>query len=149
MKRVRTLILAAAALFTISGCGQDPKKDKKEEESFTPIEVFGAPCPEDNVISWENFADTWIEQQCTNCHSAQLLEGQRADAPLGVDFGPDVEDGVGSDYAMVRFWANNMFLRAAYNHETMPPAGGPYPIDRIKFGDWMACQAPREQDMDQ
>ena len=123
-----------------SACGKDPEKQDDEEETFPAIDVFGAPCPTDNVVSWENFAQSWITRQCVPCHSSQLLEGQRADAPLGVDF---------DTYEGVRFWATNMFLRAAYDHETMPPAGGPYPEDRILFGDWMACQAPRESDMDQ
>jgi hypothetical protein len=131
--------LLATALLA-SGCGKEPEKKDKEEESFAPIEVFGAPCPPANVVSWENFAQGWIMRQCLPCHSAELLEGQRADAPLGVDF---------NTYEDVRFWADNMFLRAAYNHTTMPPAGGPYPEDRVLFGDWMACQAPRESDMNQ
>jgi len=131
--------LCALALLT-SACGKDPEKKEEEEENFTPINTFDYMCPTDNVVSWENFAQSWIIRQCVPCHSSQLLEGQRADAPLGVDF---------DTYAGVRLWADNMFLRAAYNHETMPPAGGPYPEDRILFGDWMACQAPRESDMDQ
>lgn len=137
---MKSFVMFMALALLASGCGKDPQKDKEEEETFAPIETFGAECPIDNVVSYENFAESWIFRQCMPCHSSELLEGQRADAPLGVDF---------NTYADVRFWANNMFLRAAYENETMPPAGGPYPEDRKLFGEWMACQAPREQDMNQ
>lgn len=138
---MRSLVMSLlAAALLVSGCGPEEEKDKEEEENFPPINTFDYLCPEGSVVSWENFAKSWIDRQCTTCHSDQLLEGQRADAPLGVDF---------NTYEQVRFWADNMFLRAAYNHTTMPPAGGPYPEDRILFGDWLACQAPRESDMDQ
>lgn len=136
------LLLASlfAASLLISGCGRPEEKDEKEEETFPPINTYDYTCDPASVVTWENFAQGWITRQCLPCHSSELLEGQRADAPLGVDF---------NTYEDVRFWADNMFLRAAYDHTTMPPAGGPYPEDRILFGDWMACQAPRESDVDQ
>jgi hypothetical protein len=141
MKLFWVSLLATSLL--VGGCIQpkeEQKKEEEEEEVFPPINTFDYTCPSTSVVTYENFAQSWILRQCVPCHSVELQEGERADAPLGVDF---------NTYAMVRQWADNMFLRAAYNHETMPPAGGPYPEDRVLFGDWMACQAPREQDVDQ
>ena len=146
MTRLWMSLLAAA--FFVSGCGdmknplekENKDKDEDEEESFEPINTPGYGCDPLSVVTYENFAEGWLTRQCVSCHSSDLVEGTRANAPIGVDF---------NTYEQVRFWANRMFLRAAYDNETMPPAGGPYPEDRILFGEWLACQAPREQDVDQ
>ena len=137
---MRFLPMLCAMALLVSACGEKPQEKEEKEEEFAPIETWGYTCNPDNVVSWENFAEGWITRQCVPCHSVELPEGERADAPLGVDF---------NSYEMVRQWADNMFLRAAFDHDTMPPAGGPYPEDRILFGEWLVCQAPREADMDQ
>ena len=137
-------ILGSALLLVTAACGEAPKeKDDKDEEDFPEItapSTLGFECDPESVVTWENFAEGWITRQCTSCHSVDLVEGQRAAAPIGVDF---------NTYEMVRSWANNMTFRAAFDNETMPPAGGPYPYDRVLFGEWLACQAPRESDTSQ
>lgn len=148
MKRLLLSLFGAAFLFSASGCGgenplesqKNEQEDEEEEEEFPPIDTTGYSCPPESVVTWENFASGWVTRQCVACHSIDLQEGERADAPVGVDF---------NTYEMVRAWGTNMFWRAGYDNVTMPPAGGPYPEDRILFGDWMACQAPRESDLDQ
>lgn len=81
---------------------------------------------------------TW----CTSCHSTDLVQGERADAPLGVDF---------DTYDLVRANAQRIFARAADDQMDptwMPPAGGPTVDERYNLGDWLACNAPREEDLE-
>lgn len=140
MRPTRALASSLAILALLAAaCSEEPRREDPEEEEFPPITTPGWECPQGNVVSWENFAESWITRQCVPCHSVELGEGQRAYAPLGVDF---------NTYEMVRQWADRIYARSAGNNETMPPAGGPYPEDRILMADWLACQAPREEDFE-
>ena len=133
----------AALLLVIAGCGGElpigeQAQNEKKEEEYEPIDV-GRPCPEGSVVTYENFAESWLRRQCVACHSTELGEGQRAGAPLEVNL---------DTYPLVREFAFRIYQRAADDNDTMPPAGGPYPSDRRFMGDWLACQAPRESDLD-
>lgn len=44
------------------------------------------PCPEDSILTAENFGAPFMLTHCTGCHHVSLKEGERAGAPLGVDF---------------------------------------------------------------
>jgi uncharacterized membrane protein len=111
------------------------------EPTPTPIVIPSRDCPDGNILTWENFGQGFMSTWCTSCHSSSLAEGQRADAPLGVDF---------DSYELVRSQAVRIFARAADDQSEpgwMPPAGGPTVSERYNLGDWLACNAPREQDL--
>ena len=91
------------------------------------------PCPDDTVLTWDNFGGPFVLNWCTGCHSANLPEGERAGATLGVDF-DTVED--------VQQWRSVMWVYSADDNLSMPPVGGPGPMDRFYFGEWLACGAP-------
>lgn len=91
------------------------------------------PCPEDSALSSENFGAPFLLTHCTGCHHSSLGAGERAGAPLGVDF-DSLDD--------VRARADRIWARAADHNMTMPPLGGPAQDERTRLGEWLACGAP-------
>lgn len=91
------------------------------------------PCPSDSFLAWENFGEPFMRDWCTGCHSSRLGEGARVDAPLTVNF---------DSYEDVEMWADRIWVRAADDNRTMPPAGGPGAEERALLGEWLACGAP-------
>jgi len=93
----------------------------------------GAPivnnCLRDPPLTWDNYGAYIIGRQCRPCHSEYSREGQRADAPLGVDF-DDFDDVLG--------WADRIQARSV-DDETMPPAGGMLAEERVLLGEWLRC----------
>ena len=115
----------------LAGCGSESlPPDAPEPEAFATLAE--RPCPEDSYVGWEDFGGPFVYTWCTGCHSADMPEGARGDAPLGVDF-DDVED--------VRAWADRIWARAGDQNDTMPPVGGPDEEERALLGEWLACGA--------
>lgn len=91
------------------------------------------PCPPDSPLTVVNFGAPFMLTHCTGCHHSSLGEGERAGAPLGVDF---------DDLADVRDQADQIWARAGDQNATMPPLGGPDQVERTRLGEWLACGAP-------
>ena len=91
------------------------------------------PCPSDSFLTWENFGDPFMRDWCTGCHSDRLEEGERAGAPLMVNL---------NRYEDVVLQRDRIWLRAADENQTMPPAGGPGEDERALLGEWLACGTP-------
>lgn len=100
-----------------------------------PIEgpIEGRLCPPDSALTADSFGMPFMLTWCAGCHSAALPEGERAEAPLGVD----LDTLQGTQALLLRVYA-----RSADDNLTMPPAGGPSAEDRERLGDWLACGAP-------
>jgi hypothetical protein len=81
---------------------------------------------------YEDFAGPFFLNWCTGCHSSALAEGQRQDAPLGVDF--DTLDGIRAH--------SERIVAFAVHSDAMPPAGGPSQAEREALGRWLSCGAP-------
>lgn len=120
----------------ITFCSDDPEGTPTPEQ--TPIVIPGRSCPPESIVTCENFGSSFLSEYCTSCHSSDLPEGTRADAPVGVDF---------NQYQMVRDWSQRIYARAGDSNDTMPPAANVEPEQRDRLGEWLACDAPREQDM--
>ena len=121
----------------MSGCGPDGE-DPNSTPTPTPIVIPGRACPPDTVVSYENFGSPFLSTWCTSCHASGLVVGERSLAPIGVNF---------DSYESVRLNAVRIYYRGADVQVTptwMPPAGGPTDEDRFLLGDWLACDAPRE-----
>lgn len=73
--------------------------------------------------------DTW----CTGCHSAVQAAEVRAGAPLTVNL---------DTYEDVVLWADRIAARATGLDATMPPAGGPDPVEMAELREWLACGLP-------
>ena len=87
-------------------------------------------CQRDPPLTYENFGQGILNRHCNSCHSVYARPGQRADAPLGVDF--DTWDDV-------LFWGERIKVRAI-DEDTMPPAGGMVPEERIGLEEWLRCE---------
>lgn len=95
------------------------------------------PCPEDSVLTYDDFGGPFVLSWCTGCHASGLPEGERQGAPAFSNF-DTLED--------IRAAAARMWARSGDHNLTMPPAGGPDALDREMFGEWLACGAPSDDD---
>jgi uncharacterized membrane protein len=130
-------MLAALTAASLSGCILEDEASAPDEAAI-PQSLAERVCPDDSVLSFEDFGGPFVITWCTTCHSSQLPVQERADAPMGVDF--DTLDGIRSQAG--RIWA-----RAADHNITMPPVAGPDDIDRELLGEWLACGAPATGDV--
>jgi uncharacterized membrane protein len=83
-------------------------------------------------VGYEDFAGPFLLNWCVGCHSSALPEGQRQDAPVGVDF--DTLDGLRTFSRLARIHV--------FEDRTMPPVGGPSPRERELFAQWIDCGMP-------
>ena len=119
-----------ASLLVLAACGaEDP--EPAPVSGFTT--VWERPCPEDSIVTWQTFGAAFVRTWCTSCHSADLPEGMRRDAPLDVNL--DTAGGVRRN--LERVWS-----QAADGNAVMPPLGGPDRAERERLGEWLACGAP-------
>src|SRR5687768_13617973 len=75
---------------------------------------FSAPittnCNREPPLTYENFGQGFVDQFCRGCHGVNKRVGQRAGAPLGVDF---------DTFEDIVFWADRIEARAV-DTEGMP-----------------------------
>jgi hypothetical protein len=95
--------------------------------------IEGRMCPTDSTANYDNTGGPFLLNWCTGCHSSLLPQGERAGAPLGVDF----DTPAGIEEQLLRIYA-----RSADNNVTMPPVGGVSAHERTLLGDWITCGAP-------
>lgn len=92
---------------------------------------IGVSCLRDPPLTYENFGDAILDRHCNSCHSVYVREGQRGQAPLGVDF---------DTWEDVLDWAERIYLRAV-DQRDMPPSGGTMVADeRVKLEEWFRCE---------
>lgn len=145
---VRRALGALVLALGIAGCSGDDGGDGSaggtttsgdgdtEAETTTGGEwasLDDRPCPEDSILTYENFGGPFMISQCTGCHHAGLPEGERQMAPLAVNF---------DTVEAIRAQADRVWARAADQNATMPPAGAPGADERAMLGEWLACGAP-------
>ena len=122
--------VSLVAVVTLAACNGS----STEIDSSGPwANLAERPCPSDSFLTWENFGEPFMRDWCRGCHSNRLGEGDRVDAPLTVNF---------DRYEDVEMWADRIWVRAADDNRTMPPAGGPGAEERALLGEWLACGAP-------
>ena len=133
--RLLSLVFAGSCAIALATACGPATPEGSATPTPTPFDLGGRPCPSTSVYTYENFGEPFLRGQCLGCHSSDLPEGSRQNAPVGVDF---------NNYAEVRNWAVRIYARAGDQNVTMPPAGGPVAPDRVALADWIACNAPRE-----
>lgn len=90
------------------------------------------PCPPDSILSAENFGGPFMLTYCNGCHSKNLGAGERADAPIDMNFDTLTD---------VRAHAPRIWARAGDHNASMPPYGAPPADERARLGEWLACGA--------
>ncbi len=103
--------------------------DEGTEPDTPVVETGTAEC----LDTWESWASGFLRTWCTSCHSSELGEGQRYDAPVGIDF---------DTYASTVALAALIERSATGDDADMPPVGGPPAHDRERLATWFACGAP-------
>jgi uncharacterized membrane protein len=98
----------------------------------------GSTCPSDNSLTYETFAQGFVEDYCLRCHSSERTGADRNDAPEDVNL---------DTLAGIRVHLDHIDEHAAAGplatNEAMPP-GNPRPTlaERTMLGQWIACGAP-------
>lgn len=114
---MRRLALVAVAAVTAWACG---------EERGGPPEIQ---CSTADVPS---YAEMTVWQTCNQCHSTALPEGQRDDAPMGVDF---------DDYATAAHYARE--AQEWVYFDLMPPGDMGVPVEeKQSLYVWAQCGTP-------
>ena len=91
-------------------------------------------CKSAQDLTYESFAGPFLLNWCTGCHSSNLGEDERQDAPLSVNF--DTLDNV-------LYWSDRIEVRLE-NVRDMPPAGGLPEADRQAVFTWLPRNAESE-----
>ncbi len=122
-----------AVLLFLAACGGDPD----------PIPVFGPPtetvCPPGGTtLTYDNFAEKFMTDYCTRCHSSQLQGAARHGAPDFHDF---------DTYFGIRGVSNHVDETSAAGpaviNRGMPQEGNrPTDEERFLLGEWIACDLP-------
>jgi uncharacterized membrane protein len=85
-------------------------------------------CADAPVVTWDNFGEGFLTENCQSCHSADTAD--RHGAPEDVNFDTEEE-------ALDQ--ADRILARAATASPTMPPAGGTQEEDRTLLTLWLTC----------
>lgn len=87
-----------------------------------------ADCAEQPVLTWENFGDGFLTENCQACHASTSTD--RRGAPAGVVF---------DTYGDAMAHRNRILARSAGEDATMPPQGGVSEADRERLAIWLTC----------
>jgi uncharacterized membrane protein len=125
-------------LLGLLACGvATTEDDDVQDDAITDEEVVsavdGRDCPPGSAATWQSFGQAFLLDHCVGCHSSQLPEGQRALAPVGVDF---------DTHELAMGWLDRIYARSADGNLTMPPVDAVSAEDRERLGDWLACGMP-------
>ena len=82
------------------------------------------------ALTYANFGEGFMDKHCNGCHSSYLPEGMRSGAPVGVDL---------DSYPSVLEWVHRVEARGTGSAPTMPPGGGPEPVEVDQLEEWLLC----------
>lgn len=119
--------------------GEDDTSGDAEVDEGPWDSLAERPCPEDSFVTFENFGWPHMLTFCNGCHSDMLPADMRQGAPIEINFG-SIED--------VRAHADRIWARAADQHMAMPPVGPAADEERRLLGEWLACGAPTDIDLE-
>jgi mono/diheme cytochrome c family protein len=108
-----------ALLLGLAACG-DP-----EDTSLAAL------CDDAPVVTWNNFGDGFLTENCRACHSVNAYD--RHDAPDDLNF--DTLDDVRPQVPV-------MLAHTTGTAPDMPPEGGVAEDDRYLFEVWLKCYPP-------
>ena len=112
-----------SALLFLAACGADAAPPHGAEMTDPSV------C-DTSYLTYNNFAASFSANWCRGCHSSEVPEGGRQDAPLDVNFDTEAD---------VQHWQERIRVRATGPAPTMPPAGGPSAPERDLLTEWIDC----------
>lgn len=116
---------SALILVLATACGTDSVTRDRGDTPPTDPSVC-----EDSYVTYNTFGAAFTASWCRGCHSSSIPEGERQDAPLGVDFDTEAD---------LRTWQDRIRVRATGATPTMPPVGGPSDAERQLLVEWIDC----------
>ena len=114
------------ALLLVLGCGNGP--DPTDTGSAPPP---GA-CDDAPVLSWENFGEGFLLENCQSCHaeSAPYRAQSENPPPESVTF---------DSYEKTIALRTLILATTTGDNPSMPPRGGVSPVDADKLEIWLNC----------
>jgi len=97
----------------------------------------GATCPNDSMLTYENFGRSFVQAYCLRCHSETTRPEARHGAPSDTNF--DMANQIRSHAEHIDAWA--AAGPSAVNTLMPPSAPAPSEEERHSLGEWLACGA--------
>lgn len=113
------------------GCEGGPGEESSApEQTSTPMATVTplSLCVDAPVVTWANFLEGFMLENCQTCHASTTLE--RYGAPVEVTFDEEAE---------VLKWEARILARATGESPSMPPGGGVSPEDRLLLEISLVC----------
>lgn len=125
MRSWRSALFVIAFAGGVAACGTDSVTRDDGGADITDPSVC-----ETSYLTYNNFGAGFTSNWCRGCHSSEVPEEGRQDAPVGVDFDTDAD---------LARWSERIRARATGEMPTMPPAGGPSAEERALLTEWIDC----------
>lgn len=127
------------ALGAAAGCSAGDDAPAACAESTVEGGPTRSTCPPDSTLTYENFAQPFMDDYCTRCHSSMRTGEARKCAPLDHDC--DTEAGIFAIAAHI----DEVAAAGPNSVNTAMPPSGPLPTEeeRRQLGEWLACNVDR------
>ena len=118
-------------LIALAACGEVDPTDTGSREAES------GPCDNAPVLTWENFGEGFLRENCEACHAedAPYRDSAQTPPPGDIHFG-DKETALGL--------RDQILASAAGDSPRMPPRGGLDAAEREKLDIWLRCGSPNE-----
>jgi hypothetical protein len=110
-------------LVLLAACAGEPADDTGGADT--------GPCADAPALTWENFGEGFLVENCQGCHASGATD--RHGAPAEAFF-----DTVDNAWA----WKDPILAVSTGEAPTMPPSGGATADDRTRLGWWLECGTP-------
>lgn len=124
---------AIASAVWACGTGEEEAWSARSAAIQAPYATVEGSCEDPLAPTWENFGAGFVRNYCRGCHGPELEANKRTGAPIGIDF---------ATHAHVLDRLERFEARAASEQPTMPPGGGPGPVELELLRRWIRCGAP-------
>jgi hypothetical protein len=106
------------------------------DEMIGPL--TGAECPDDSILTYDNFGKKFMADYCTTCHSSSLSGAARNEAPDDHNF-----DTL-ADVDLMKEHIDQYAGSGPASTNTRMPLGNTKPTmeERQKLSEWIACGVP-------
>jgi uncharacterized membrane protein len=139
--QIRFNVLGLATLLMLGGPGCSSDSDAHSESEGVATD---ATCPPGSALSYETFGRDFMTSYCTRCHSSSLSGPARNGAPNDHDF--DTFEGIMAQAEHIDEYA--AAGPSATNTEMPPSGAAPSEDERLKLGEWLACETAEDANDD-